>query len=363
MSKKLPLIQTSIELDRFVMKFDSNRKIDMQKVNNWIEIFMDPRQREMAVYMPAVVTNEGGLFNVGDGQHRTKAKQMIAQKKVPAKHMDNPIVGTCLPVYYVVCPDLTVLDIQKMNEGSQWTSEDFLHSFCSNADNYAVRREYRKLRRFRDKWQIPLSVAVTLTSDQNFADVSKSGNYVMETKDEGEALMEHALAFSHLTNIRKATFLRALHNASKCKAYNFARMERNVSSETIKPSFGTNKEAILWLEQVYNKRGKKTFFFDKNHNKCVFILEDKEAKRKAKVDKRKAERVAKKAETVTTPKRGRGRPPKTEVITTPKRGRGRPRKTPVEVTTEPKRSRPSKNSEGKPERDAYGRLVKDKKKK
>jgi len=77
-------------------------------------------------YNPIMVDEEG---NVYDGQHRLKVS-----------------IETNNPVYYVICPKMTLKEIAKLNSrGSNWKIKDFVNAFARSGNkNYIKLEELQK---------------------------------------------------------------------------------------------------------------------------------------------------------------------------------------------------------------------------
>ena len=318
-------VKESNDVFRFVNEFECNRNINMKKVEGWIEAFLNQDFHKQFKNNHIKVKPVGGLYYVGDGQHRVTAIQKIYMRDVPAKFKDHPLVGTPLPIYFQIIPNLSVQNVRDMNLlGASWNMRDNITSYGSKHSTDPNHKDIVKLQKFIDKWQISDSIAIELTMDAPSSVRQyciNNGTYEFKCHDLANTIMEHAKQFSPLFDIsdgepkkRPITtstgFIRMLKQVMMIDGYDQERMVQNINSiigEKNWPS-GT-KSGIITLEAIYNlnikpEDKKYLLFWDKNLNKNVLTLQKKKmndmlvakekAKRKELRDKRKeAEKLAK----------------------------------------------------------------------
>lgn len=98
-------------------------------------------------YCPVVVYAEGDIYKIIDGQHRFTASKELK-----------------MPVYYVVCDKLTLVEIAKLNSNSHnWKSKDYLDCFLKLGIE-----DYKDIKELIDKYGLMYAVACDLLMLGNF---------------------------------------------------------------------------------------------------------------------------------------------------------------------------------------------------
>lgn len=92
-------------------------------------------------YCPIVVYKSGKKFVIIDGQHRYEASKLLSK-----------------PIYYVVCKELSLVQIAKLNSNSSnWTNKNYLECFIKTGIN-----DYKDLAEFLKKYKVNYSTASDL---------------------------------------------------------------------------------------------------------------------------------------------------------------------------------------------------------
>jgi hypothetical protein len=96
---------------------------------------------DVLAYCPIMVTQKGDSYEIIDGQHRFWV----------AKELKKPI-------HFVIIPEIDLMEIAKINSNTEkWKKSDFTNCFVTKGNEH-----YTKLRDFMDKYELPLTTAVTL---------------------------------------------------------------------------------------------------------------------------------------------------------------------------------------------------------
>tara|TARA_R110000765_G_scaffold411842_1_gene511152 strand:+ start:69 stop:863 length:795 start_codon:yes stop_codon:yes gene_type:complete len=116
-------------------------------------------------YCEVLKTNNYNRFHVIDGNrpvrkaHLQNVYNSIAVKQIPVPIVVNETYGICdgqnrfeackllnKPIYYIVIPELTLEDVQRLNANTKtWQTDDFLDSFCElGYKDYLTYRDFKK---------------------------------------------------------------------------------------------------------------------------------------------------------------------------------------------------------------------------
>ncbi len=145
------MINKTKDYDSFIFRDDNREKIDQKHVER---IACSIKSKNMLDLRPVIVNQ---AMEILDGQHRVLAAKMIG-----------------VEVYYQVERELTAQDMLKLNVSKNWGNVDYLNFYCHHQYD-----EYIKLKRFMEKNNISLRIAITIAigqAHQAFIDF-KEGNF------------------------------------------------------------------------------------------------------------------------------------------------------------------------------------------
>lgn len=182
---------------------DGNRLINELHVAKLAKSMLE---RQLAI---PIIVNE--KYEIIDGQHRYTAVK---------KHK--------LPLYFQVCRGYNLSDVHRLNENQQnWSLTDFLEGYIKLG-----KKDYIKVKEFKDKWNVPIGIAVELLSTKAKKDSIKhfrSGKYEVENLPEMEVMMKQIKDFSFFSNYKTNTFIRAFQMFSASKKYNHDVMKSKIA--------------------------------------------------------------------------------------------------------------------------------------
>ena len=159
----MKMISKTKDYDRFKFREDNRCQIDQGHVKKLIESI---RERNLLEMRPIYV-NEN--FEVIDGQHRLLAAQALN-----------------VDIYFKIEKNLRAEDIILMNINKSWGVNDFLNYYCVN--NF---EEYKKLRNFVEKNNLPLRAALSISigyTDRSYH-LFKTGKFIFDESFFSESII------------------------------------------------------------------------------------------------------------------------------------------------------------------------------
>ncbi|MFK5891361.1 MAG: ParB/RepB/Spo0J family partition protein [Flavobacteriaceae bacterium] len=131
-------IKNTLEYDQFELLI-GNRPINKKKIENIKNEVRDGLN--LFPYCPIIVYKSGDKFIIIDGQHRYTAS-----------------IDLEAPIYYVVCKELTLTQIAKLNSNSSnWTNKNFLECYVKTGI-----KDYEDLADLINVYKVSYSVASDL---------------------------------------------------------------------------------------------------------------------------------------------------------------------------------------------------------
>ena len=207
---------------------------------------------ENKIPVPIIVDE---LYHICDGQHRFEACKALG-----------------LPVCYVIIPELTLEDIQRLNVNMKsWGYAEFLSCYCDL--DHPNKEDYLKFRDFRDEYGFNWDTCMVLLADyhrtkefkSNAHNDSKRRNEVF--KDGEFEIRGYKRACEYADNIikvkkyydgyRRRSFVLALRVLFKNPEYNHNHFLKKLSQQTEKMVHQVNQSDYLKLiEKIYNFRSR-----------------------------------------------------------------------------------------------------------
>lgn len=195
-------------------------------------------------YCPIMVNSQ---MYVIDGQHRLEACKKLN-----------------LMVYYVVVPDITLVQIAKLNSNtSRWKSSDFFNCFIQTGN-----KDYEVLQKFQQKYELSINMAVSLLMTGQPATGGRPSETFTEGKfrvihfDKAEALMKKVMSYHPMVDDNKIVsnrnFIMAVQRLLASKSYSHQevidKLTRIKAKITEQPNY---KEYIYAIEKLFNKDNSK----------------------------------------------------------------------------------------------------------
>lgn len=191
-------------------------------------------------YNPVMVNED---MYVIDGQHRLEACKVLK-----------------LPVYYVVVPKITLLQIAELNSASsRWTSKDFFNCFIESG-----KEDYKALKMFMEKYELKVTVAAQLLmvgstwAGSGRDDSFRSGTFVVKHKDKAEGIMKTVRSFAPVAEdgiVSDRNFIRAVQLLMASPTYKHGEVLNKIVGHKLKiTKRSSHKEYMHLIEELYNHR-------------------------------------------------------------------------------------------------------------
>ncbi len=230
------------EYSRFKM-INGNRQLNATKIK---KIQKDINEGlDVLRYCPILVVEKNGRLEIIDGQHRFYVAKLLKSK-----------------VWYILCQDLEILDIAKINSNTEkWKHADFINAFVQMGN-----KDYQLLDNFMEQYQIPISVAIKLLRSGRVGGEGgdydtkayQRGEFKVKAKTEAIEFMELAQRFNISESWNKRGFLVAL---DKIKESNICDIDELIDKVNAHPErmikSGSFKEFLSCLEDIYNIRNRQ----------------------------------------------------------------------------------------------------------
>jgi len=230
----MKILQTK-DYDMFTF-IKGNRNINIAKLTKIMNDISDGFN--MLQYCPIICSEKEGKLLIIDGQHRFEISKRIEQ-----------------PVYYVVCSDITLLQIATLNSRTdKWKWNDFLNCYISIG--YL---DYIELKKFIDKYKVKPSVATGLLMDFNVKSRNSDfkfidGNFKVNYLQEASALIEFTeFYFSRYIFSKDRFLIGAVQLLQKKGIIDWERFALKLSQKPmLMDKQGDVKQYILNIERIYN---------------------------------------------------------------------------------------------------------------
>lgn len=149
-------MKSTTDYNMFKMREDNRAKIKPKRVQEMIEKI---QKKNLLHLCPIVVNKSGEVIN---GNHRLLAAKALG-----------------VPIFYLETRSDDEADIPALNDQKEWKLEDYLNYYCRNG--YV---EYQKLDKFVREKEIPLNLAISVTTIniKTTAKTFRDGEYVFEDK-------------------------------------------------------------------------------------------------------------------------------------------------------------------------------------
>ncbi len=203
---------------------------------------------DMLRFCPIIVDKD---MNVIDGQHR-----LWVSKKLKSN------------VWYVIMDKLTLHEIARINSNQErWKAKDFIHCYSSNG-----LKDYDVLNEFLEKYNWPLSIAVSVMSTGKTHDGGaggkpkekfERGEFKAKHIAEANKLAEAVNLFSAFPSHKTRPFIDAICKIIEAKKCDFNTLvEKFKSSVDMLTTSNNVKGYLTELEAIYNKGShkRKTIF-------------------------------------------------------------------------------------------------------
>lgn len=226
---------------------NGNRNLSQAKINN---IVADIDQGlNLLPYCPIIVYKKGDAMHIVDGQHRFQVSKEIKS-----------------PVHYVVCQEIALKDIAKLNSRSEkWKIGDFLNCYIKLGI-----QDYITLKEFMTQFRVNISTAMGFLQDYSIMHRSertekfKNGQFQINHLEKATALMtlSHSL-FDRYVFYNDRNLIEAVNRIQKKDLCDF-----DVLRDKIKKwPMGMEKQAnpmdyVYNIERVYN--------YNNQHRKVIY---------------------------------------------------------------------------------------------
>jgi len=218
-----------------VFSFDiHNRPINEAKVNGFIKKFKDGHN--FMTEFPAIVSEN---FVLLDGQHRFMACKYLG-----------------IPFVFRFSNQLTIDNVVEIQSNAGWTNRDYLHAFVSQK-----KQDYIIVQRFLNKYQVPLSVAVSLLAGAKWREgMGKigfyNGTFKVKAEDFAHKVCDMALKIKSYgwKNPYDRNFLIALARVMSHEKYDEKRLldkARQFGASLLHKQVSV-ESAVINFEELYN---------------------------------------------------------------------------------------------------------------
>jgi hypothetical protein len=239
--KKSMEIQSSKNYSIF-KKITGNRIVNEKKIERLMQDITSGL--DLLKYCPIVVYRQNEKFMIVDGQHRFETSKRLE-----------------LPVYFVICDELDLKQIARLNSRSdKWKNRDFLECYMSLGV-----KDYEILSDFIDEFGIIYSASIDLLMFGNV----KGNKNSMDIFRDGEFVVNHLEAAKHATQLTRDTFeryrfrndrylIQAMQDIEKAGLCDFSVLKQKIAAApNLMDSQGSAKEYIYNIERVYNHNNQK----------------------------------------------------------------------------------------------------------
>lgn len=230
-------MQSTKNYDMFKFREDNRARVEPSHVRTLVKSI---QSRNMLEYKPIIV-NEN--YEVVDGQHRLLA----------AKELN-------VPIYYVIEPEFTTIDMIHLQTQKQWKTEDYINAYAKNGN-----QEYQRVLDFSKENEVPLTVALALLGGRTSEQFKKIKTGEFKYKSDKTSLMFldycrdiHQTIIHNLGNLacfRASKFWRAMAHVCKNPIYNHDKMMKNlvmlITKVNARPSYS---EYVTMLLSIHNYR-------------------------------------------------------------------------------------------------------------
>lgn len=233
-------IKNSLEYDLFET-ITGNRNINQKKVDRICQDIQDGLN--LLPYCPVMVYEANGKLNLVDGQHRFTVSKKLG-----------------LPVYYVVCHEISLQQIATINsKQDKWTAKDFLKCYIKLGNDH-----YIKLEEILKKYQVQISTAYEMLMqgqpiNRKSSEYFKNGTFEVRFLEETIDVLELAKdIFGRYVFTYDRHLLAALLRIQEKGKCNFKILKEKISSApNLMDKQSTVKNYIYNIERVYNHNNRE----------------------------------------------------------------------------------------------------------
>lgn len=229
-------IKSTKEYDKFSY-YKGNRRVNSAHLKSLV---VSISKRNLLEHNPILVNEKNVVI---DGQHRLEAARELG-----------------IPIYYVVVKSGTMGDVQLLNSAIKaWNVEDHMKSFLS-----AGFEEYRKLNKYRLKYNVPVSTAMKYLIDEpigrnQLMQKFREGRFEVTAMKKGIEMAEKIEDFRQFVEencYRDRNLFRAVEmiNGEVSIAYSdlIKRMKKNNETRPLIKRQATARDYLREFEDLYN---------------------------------------------------------------------------------------------------------------
>lgn len=210
-------------------------------VNAKIKHLIDAVQNGLNLFPFAPIMVNEDMYVI-DGQHRLKACEKMK-----------------LPVYYVVVPKITLVQIAQLNAtATRWKTSDFFNCFIETGN-----KDYKTLELFQTKYSLSTNVAVQLlmngglTEGGTGSETFKEGKFAVRHAEKAEKIMKTVLGYTDVAEekvLRHRSFIRAIQLLMASAEYQHNEVVEKLKQKRLLVQLKSNhREYIYHIEELYNK--------------------------------------------------------------------------------------------------------------
>jgi hypothetical protein len=222
-------IQTTKDYSKF-------KSIDGNRNKNLLHINRLKKSMQQNYLFTIIVVNE--KFEIIDGQHRFEVIKELG-----------------LPLNYVICKGYGLAEVHLLNQNSKnWTTSDYLEAYCNL--EYS---QYVDFKKFVDKHQINIQIALYLLSGTDSGDMIKtfnSGSFKIKNIKEAENTMNRLHQISDFfPQYKMRWFVYAIARLLKKKEFDFNEFiqKLKIQPKALQVCNDVNQYVSL-IEEIYNYR-------------------------------------------------------------------------------------------------------------
>lgn len=235
-----PLIMTSYEHENF-KKIIGNRPIMEGKVNKLIEDIKNGLN--LLKYCPILVYEKNGQKFVIEGQHRLEACRRL-------KHV----------VYYVVCSELKLQDIARLNSRTdKWKTNDFLQCYVKiGSKHYTFLQEFVKKYDFNVNTVAALLMRGKISDRTEVSEAFKEGKFVVLYQKETARLLEKVnYLFPKHRHRKDRNLITAVQLIESKNLVDWQKLRAKIIQTEELEKQATVKDYLREIEKIYNFKAKE----------------------------------------------------------------------------------------------------------
>lgn len=195
--------------------------------------------KERYLFSPIIVNQ---YYDVIDGQHRLHCCKELG-----------------LPVYYIICKDYGLEEVQILNaNASNWTADNYMEGYCDLGNS-----EYIKYRAFKNKYGFDHAITITLLGGKNAMGGRsdemanfKNGKFKIASYQTAVDMADKVLMIEpYFPDFKQQKFIITIIDLIRKEVFNFIEFLSKLKLQpTALQKCATQEQYKLLIEEIYNYR-------------------------------------------------------------------------------------------------------------